>query len=967
MRSVRTVRFASLVLLGSALCVHGLSLRQQPAPAPAKAGAQRPEEAKPAAPAVSPEAARQAQQLFEAGRAAERDAQWHLAFANYAEAARLHPEKSEYALARELAKFRIAQEHVERAEAAAASGQLDLAILELRASLALDPSYQIARDRLRQLRSIASREVRIREEPNDGQPQLRLTRQTQDINFRGNTRSAYEEVARLFNLTATFDDGIRSRSLQIRLPGVDALTALNVLAKQTDTYWLPISDRSFFVTDDTEQRRREYEPSVVRTLTLPASATNERMTELIRVLRDILDIRRVQLDTRSRTLTIRDSPDTVALATALVQEFEQGRGEVMLEMTFAEVDRRNALRLGLLPPSQAQLFSISPDDLRRLQNPQQSFGDLAALLQRIFGTGAASSLGGLVPPLIAFGGGRTVGLATLPGASAEFSQAMSVFRTARRVLLRSEDGQPASFFIGERYPINYSVLSSNISTPIPGVPGGGVVPRQDFAAGDGPSAIAAFDVNGDNALDLIVANQVSNTVSVLLGNVDGTFGAPANFAVGLSPASVALGDFNSDGDLDIVTANEGDDTISVLLGDGTGGFGAATAFPVGSRPRAVAAGNLNNDGSIDLVVANFGSNTISVMLGNSTGAFNTRADFTVGAGPIGLALFDFDRDSFLDVAVSNQTSNEVTVLLGAGNGVFSSAQTFPVGTAPRGMVAVNINADSHQDLVVANEGGDSVSILLGNGDGTFTSTEFGTGPRPRDVFAADFDGSGTIDVITANNSNDSISLLLGNGDGTLGLRADLGSGNGPTALAAGNFNADGRIDLAIANELSDNVTVILNTSTFSPPGGFQGAQQPYPAFQFEELGLKIRATPHMHPANEVTLDLSVEIRSRSGESFNGLPVISNRTLEETVRLKEGETTVVAGIVQRDETLSLRGTPGLSQYLLPGPATRKRDKEARETELLIFITPRRLRLTPRADRTLVAAPGGSTARRPSVNP
>jgi len=958
-----------LALLCVGLCVHGASLAQQAAPAPTqKQGAPRqPAPEPPAAQPVSLEIGQQAKQLFEAGRAAEGDAKWHLAYAQYAEAARLDPARREYAMARELAKFRIAQEHVERAEAAAVNGQLEQAILELRASLALDPSYAIARERLRQLQSIASRAVRIREEPNGGQPQLRLTQEKRDINFRGNTRSTYEEIARLFNLTATFDDGIRTKSVQFRVPGVDALTALNALAAQTNTYWMPIGDRSFFVTDDTEQRRREYEPSVVRTLLLPASSSTEQMTELVRILRDILDIRRVQLDTRNRSITLRDSPDTIALATALVQEFEQPQGEIMLEVTVAEVDRSKATRLGLLPPSSSRLFSISPDDLRSLQNPQQSFGDLAALLHRIFGSSGASGLGGLVPPLVAFGGGRTVGLATLPGASAEFSEAMSVFRSARRVLLRSEDRQPASFFIGERYPINLAVLSSNNTSPLPGVSGGGVIPRQDFAAGDGPSSIITFDLNGDGVLDLVVANQAANNVSVLLGNGDGTFGSPANFAVGLAPASVAVGDFNSDGNLDIVTANEGDNTITVLLGKGDGTFGAATAFAVGTQPRAVVAGNLNADGSIDLVVANSGSNTISVLPGNSTGAFNSRADFNVGAGPIALALADFNNDARLDVAVANQNSNDVTVLLGAGNGTFSTAANFAVGTAPRGLAIGNLNADANQDIVVANEGSDSVTILLGHGDGTFSGSNFTTGPSPRAVFAADFDGSGTVDVISANNANDTISLLLGNGDGTLGLRADLAAGNGPVAMAAGNFNSDGRIDLAIANELSDNVTIILNTSTLAPPGGFFPQTQPYPAFQFEELGLKVRATPHMHLSSEVTLELAVEIRSRRAESFNGIPVISNRTLEETVRLKEDETTVVAGILQRDESLSLTGMPGISQLLIPGRALNKRDKNLGETELLLFITPRRLRRTPRIDRALVAAPGALSIRRPTSTP
>jgi hypothetical protein len=904
---------------------------------------------------VSPQAARAARQAFEAGQRAEREAQWRLAHAQFAEAAQLDPGKAEYAVGRELARFRIAQEHVDRAEAAAVNGQLERAILELRAAMALDPGHGVAAERLRQLEGLAARGARITEDDAGLAPQLRIPAGTRSFNYRGNTRGAYEEIARQFELTSTFDDGIRIKTVEFRLSDVDLPTALHALARQTGTFWIATGERSFFVSDATEQRRRDYEPQVVRTITLPSSATTERMTELLRILRDILDIRRIQLDVRARTLTIRDARATVEMATALIQEIEQPRGELMLEVTVAEVDRANATRLGLLPPSSARVFSVSPEDVRRLQNPQQSFGELAAILQRIFGTSGGSGLGGLVPPLVAFGGGQTVGLATLPGASAEFSQAMSVFRSARRVLLRSEDSHPASFFIGERFPINLAVLSANIGAPLPvGTEGTGpnVIPRQDFPAGDGPSSIITFDLNLDNSLDLVVANQAANTVSVLLGNGDGTFGAPADFPVGLSPAAVAVGDFNADGDLDIVTANEGDDTVTVLFGAGDGTFGAPTAIPVGLLPRGVAVGNLNGDGRVDILVANHGSNTISVLLGSTAGVF-TRRDFNVGAGPIALVTADFDGNGLLDAAVANQNSNNVTILLGAGDGTFSSAFNIAVGTGPRGLTSGRMDSDNFTDVVVANEADNTVSVLLGNGDGTFRGAEFTTGNAPTSVVIADFDGSGTTDVITSNFSADTVSLLLGLGDGALGLRADLAAGDGPIDLAAGNFNGDGRLDLAIANQLSDNVTIILNSSTLAPPGGFFPPTTPYPAFQFEELGLKVRATPRMHEPDEVTLQLNIEIRSRASETFNGIPVISNRTLEEAVRLKEGETSVIAGMLQRDETFSLSGTPGLAHLLLPGRVPSKRDRESGETELLLFITPRRLRLAPRTNRTLYA--------------
>lgn len=913
---------------------------------------------------------KRAREAFTKGQQAEQQEDWTAAFAYYEEAAARAPEFRDYLAARERMRFQRVQQHVDRAERATAGGQFAVAMLELQQALALDPGYSVARERLRQLEARAAR-ARI-PAPQERVVQLELPSGVRTIRFRGNTRGAYEEVARAFGITVDFDREMRVQPVRLALEEVDLATALDVLAQLTGTYWRAIDRSVIYVVENTAAKRREYAPSVQQTVLLSNTSTPEEMTEMLRVVREITGVQRTTLDTRTRTLTLRDEPEKVALAVELIRELEQSRGEVMLEISILEVDRNRALELGILPPSSGQIYTISPQDLETLQNPATSPQALQELLQRIFGTtGTGLGLGGLVPPLVAFGGGRTVLLATLPGATATFEQTYSTLKRARRMLLRAADREPATFFLGERWPINFSVLSQGISD-VAGVPIQGAVPgTAQLAVGDAPAAVLARDFNGDGGLDLVVANRGDDTISYMRGNGDGTFQAAVSFPAGDGPSALAAGDFNADGFLDLAVANENSNQVAVLLGNGDGTFQAPLGFAVGNAPRAVAAVSLDVGGTVDLVVANSGDNNVSVLLGNGDGTFVPPTNFPTGLVPSAIAVNDFNGDSFADIAVANQGSNSVSILLGDSAGGFGPTTDFPTGAGPVAVRAVLLDDDQFADLATANEIGNSVSVLLGNGDGTFASTtDFAVGNQPLAIAAADMDGLGNQDLVVVQRGDNAVGVLVGNGDGTFGLRVDFATGAAPVAVVAANFNSDGRPDLAVANRDDDTVSIILNSSA----GGLSGAfpTQPYPGFQYEDIGLKVNATPRLHNGDEVTLQLRFEIRSLSGETLNGLPVISNRTLEHSVRLREDQSTLLAGIIQEEERRGMQGWPGLGRAPVVGRIAGKHDSAPRQTELLILITPRRIRLAPRASRQLYAGrdpvgAGRGTIQAPEATP
>ena len=280
-----------------------------------------------------------------------------------------------------------------------------------------------------------------------------------------------------------------------------------------------------------------------------------------------------------------------------------------------------------------------------------------------------------------------------------------------------------------------------------------------------PSSIAVGDVNGDGKLDLVVlANNGSNTVSILLGNGDGTFQAATQQAnaIGAGPGSLALGDFNGDGKLDLVVANDGSgaslgtSTVSILLGNGDGTFQPALNFAAGSNPGPLAVGDFNGDGKLDLVMANSGdgtgatTNTVTVLLGNGDGTFQPALNLTVGTNPNSVAVADFNGDGKLDLAVANNGSNTVSILLGNGDGTFQPTVNFSAGPAPNWVSIADFNGDGKLDLAVADSNSNTVSILLGNGDGSFqAAVPYAIRNTFLSMTVGDFNGDGRLDLVGA--------------------------------------------------------------------------------------------------------------------------------------------------------------------------------------------------------------------------
>ena len=214
--------------------------------------------------------------------------------------------------------------------------------------------------------------------------------------------------------------------------------------------------------------------------------------------------------------------------------------------------------------------------------------------------------------------------------------------------------------------------------------GGSFAAAVNYPASGGFPIIAA-DFNGDNNLDLATLSGNDRTVGILLGNGDGTFQAPlTSQVVGYSPSpySLAPGDFNNDGNMDLAIADFGPGRVVILIGNGDGTFGAPTGFTTGTGAQSVAVRDLNGDGNADLVVANLNANTVSSLFGKGDGSFQAAVNYSLTA-PTSALILDWNGDNKLDALVPSGSVG-VNLLPGSTLNLTASSgtpQAAAIGTA----------------------------------------------------------------------------------------------------------------------------------------------------------------------------------------------------------------------------------------------------------------------------------------------
>ena len=388
---------------------------------------------------------------FNHGRKAQDLNDYDAAFEYYQKALKTDPENAEYKIKFDQARFGAGEAHTKNGLKLREQGELENAASEFRKAAFMDPSSVAAEQELRKtIEMIDDRErtANAASEPppdNDEEelastpPQLKpLSRAPINLKMTNDAKIVFDTIGKLAGLTVVYDPDFPARRISVDLNNVTLEQALDIVSIESKAFTKPITENIILVIPDQPQKRRDTEEQFMRTFYLSNTVQAQDLTEIVTGLRQLLDLKRIQQLNAQNAITIRATPDQLALAEKFIHDIDRAKSEVIIQVEVLEARTDRMRDLGILPGQSASI-AINPNSTTNNNTNGSSNSNNTTP-----GTVTLNQLTHL---------NQNDLVLTLPSATANFLLTDSTTRVIQNPEVRSLDGQLAKLNIGDRVPV----------------------------------------------------------------------------------------------------------------------------------------------------------------------------------------------------------------------------------------------------------------------------------------------------------------------------------------------------------------------------------------------------------------------------------------------------------------------------------------------------------------------------------
>src|SRR5258706_1397131 len=361
----------------------------------------------------------------------------------YQKAYNSDPKNAAYRIRLNQIRFEASQFHTKQGVKLKEKGDLQAAVAEFQRATTIDPTNEAAAQEIRKVLELLgekNRQTDAQASPETDEtvyaaapPELKPL-STAPINLRASddAKVIFNTIGKLAGIGVIFDTDFAPRRVAVDFNNVTLEQALAIASIQSKAFVKPVTENMIFVIQDTAQKHRDYDETVVKTFYLSNITQPQDLTDIANGLRQVAEIKKIQQLNSQNAIIVRDTPDKIAIAEKLINDIDKARPEVVIQVEVLSASTERLRDLGV-NPGQSASIAFNPPTTTTNNNSTTTPNTALPLKGFHFSTADYS--------------------VTLPGATANFILTDTATRIIQNPEIRSVDGQQARLRIGSRVPI----------------------------------------------------------------------------------------------------------------------------------------------------------------------------------------------------------------------------------------------------------------------------------------------------------------------------------------------------------------------------------------------------------------------------------------------------------------------------------------------------------------------------------